>query len=91
MSLTNFSKKPAKASVKAFNLNCILKFSKGEIVDKAFLVSLLRLKPCTALNVKFLQDGVMDHLFELLVDTFSLYSHTIGFPELVVPPVAQVS
>ena len=33
----------------------------------------------------------MDHLFELLVDTFSLYSHTIGFPELVVPPVAQVS
>ena len=47
--MTNFSKKPSKASVKSFNLNCILKFSKGEIVDKAFQVWYLFNSPNSSL------------------------------------------
>ena len=37
-----------------------------------------------------LQDGVIDQLYELLVEHFSVDAHTIGFPELALPSILQV-
>ena len=33
----------------------------------------------------------MDNLYEHLLETFAIHSHTIGFPELALPAVLQVS
>ena len=37
-----------------------------------------------------LQDGVMDNLYELILETVTIQAHTVGFPELVLPAVIQV-
>lgn len=36
------------------------------------------------------QDGVIDQVYELLMNYLHVYSHTIAFPELVLPLTIQV-
>jgi hypothetical protein len=36
------------------------------------------------------QDGVVDQVYELLMNYLHVYSHTIAFPELVLPLTIQV-
>ena len=33
----------------------------------------------------------MDHIFELLLEFFSVHAHSIAFPEIVLPAVVRVS
>ena len=37
------------------------------------------------------QDAVMDHIFELLLEFFSIHAHSIAFPEVALPAVLRVS
>ena len=43
------------------------------------------------LCVVVFQDGVIDNVFDLLLDHLSSYSHHIAFPELVLPVLLKVS
>jgi len=38
-----------------------------------------------------LQDAVVDHIFELLLEFFSVHAHSIAFPEIALPAVVRVS
>lgn len=38
----------------------------------------------------FLQDGIIEQVHELLLDTLSIQAHTLGFPELCLPVVMEV-
>ena len=37
------------------------------------------------------QDAVVDHIFELLLEFFSVHAHSIAFPEVALPAVVRVS
>ena len=37
-----------------------------------------------------LQDGVIDQLYELLLEHFHVHANSIGFPEVALPSVLQV-
>lgn len=38
-----------------------------------------------------LQDAIVDEIFELLLEFFSVHAHSIAFPEVVLPAVVRVS
>ncbi|XP_045162524.2 nucleolar complex protein 2 homolog isoform X2 [Mercenaria mercenaria] len=42
------------------------------------------------LQEKSFKDGVIDQLYELLLEHFHAYAHTISFPELVLPALLQM-
>ncbi|XP_060575135.1 nucleolar complex protein 2 homolog [Ruditapes philippinarum] len=42
------------------------------------------------LQDKSFKDGVIDQLYELFLETFHAYAHTIAFPELALPAVLQL-
>ena len=46
--------------------------------------------PVCNLCFVFLQDGLIDNVFDLLLDHLSSYSHHIAFPELVLPVLLKV-
>lgn len=43
------------------------------------------------LEEKGFKDGVVEQLFDLFIEHFHIHSHTVGFPELALPAVIQVS
>ncbi|KAH9503998.1 Nucleolar complex protein 2 [Bulinus truncatus] len=42
------------------------------------------------LNEKAFKDGLIDQLYEHLLESFNTYAHTVSFPELIVPVVVQL-
>ena len=100
--ITDFNKKHKSISMKPFNFAVILKLSKAQLQEKAFKVHYPQLriysKPMSSYASLFtllianacLQDGVIDQVYELLMEQFHIHAHCIGFPELVVPAVIQV-
>lgn len=42
------------------------------------------------LGTKPYQDAVMDHIFELLLEFFSIHAHSIAFPEVALPAVLRL-
>lgn len=69
---TDFNKRPKSGSMKNFNMATILKFTKPQLLERAF------------------KDTLVDQLYELLLDNLHVHSHTVTFPELIVPMVIQL-
>lgn len=42
------------------------------------------------LQEKSFKDGIIDQLYELLLDHFHIHAHSVGFPELALPAVLQI-
>ncbi|KAK7004747.1 nucleolar complex protein 2 [Biomphalaria glabrata] len=42
------------------------------------------------LNEKAFKDGIIDQLYEHLLESFNTYAHSVSFPELIVPAVVQM-
>ena len=43
------------------------------------------------LSVVLFQDGLMDEMYELILEHLVVHSHTISFPELALPVILKVS
>lgn len=69
---TDFNKRHKSVSLKPFNFSILLKFSKGQLAEKAF------------------KDGLIDQLYEHLLESYNIYAHSVGFPELIVPSLVQL-
>ena len=68
----DLNKKHKKVSMKPFDFTCVLRLSKGAMVENGF------------------PDAIVENVYNLLVDATTSYSHSIAFPDIVVPTVFQV-
>lgn len=81
---------------KPLDLSCVMKLTASQLNSKSVQVS--GEFPCKHRqwlhnigNVSSLpQTSVLDHTYELLVEYFVINSHSIAFPELVLPTLAEV-
>ena len=69
----------------------IFKEAKKEFCISAHNTSLL-VHVCLSHDSQFVfQDAVADHIFEQLLEFFSVHAHSIAFPEVALPAVVRVS
>jgi len=57
---------------------------------KAFTFACILKLSKPQIHDKAFQDGVVDQLYELFIEYMNIHSHSLGFPELVLPAVLQL-
>ena len=72
------------------NLSILLHATKQQLQSSAFQVCDLLSTPVHITMVTLLQNALLNEAYELMLRYFSIYSPTIGFPELSFPSLVRV-